>query len=53
MITHPAHADLTSDPSRYDQRLLNSVFYIHPSNMGKQSMMLHNHGVIFSEPPMS
>ena len=46
-------ADLTTELSRYDQRLLNSVFYIHPSNMGKQSMMLHNHGVIFSELPMS
>jgi anti-anti-sigma factor len=46
-------ADLTRDLSYYDQRLLNSVFYLHPSNVGKQSMMLHNHGVIFSELPMS
>jgi len=46
-------ADLTSDLSHYDQRLLNSVFYLHPSNVGKRTMMLHNHAVIFSELPMS
>ena len=46
-------ADLTKDLSSYDQRLLNSVFYLHPSNLGKQHMMLHNHAVIFSELPIS
>jgi len=46
-------ADLTRDLSSYDQRLLNSVFYLHPSNRNKQTMMLHNHGVIFSELPIS
>ena len=46
-------ADLTSGLSHYDQRLLNSVFYLHPSNVGKQTMMLHNHAVIFSKLPIS
>ena len=46
-------ADLISDLSCYDQRLLNSVFYLHPANVGRQTMMLHNHAVIFSELPMS
>jgi anti-anti-sigma factor len=46
-------ADLTRDLSSYDQRLLNLVFYLHPANRGKQSVMLHNHAVIFSELPMS
>ena len=45
-------ADLTSELSDYDQQLLNSVFYLHPSNMGKLTMMLHNHAVIFNQLPM-
>ncbi len=45
--------DLTRDLSSYDQRLLNSVFYLHPSNLGKQDVLLHNHAVIFSELPLS
>jgi len=46
-------ADLTRDLSSYDQRLLHSVFYLHPSNLGKQDLMLHNHAVIFSQLPIS
>lgn len=46
-------ADLTKDLSSYDQRLLHSVFYIHPSNLGKQDLMLHNHAVLFSRLPIS
>lgn len=45
--------DLTSDLSRYDQRLLNSVFYVLPSNVAKQSMMPYNYAVTFDAPPIS
>ncbi len=45
-------ADLSADLSVYDERMLNSVFYLHPANIGSKTMLLHNHGVIFTELPM-
>jgi len=45
-------ADLTVDLSAYDEEQLNSVFYMHPANVGGKTELLHNHGVIFTELPM-
>ena len=40
------------DLSFYDSDELNSVFYLHPGNVGEKTELLHNHAVIFSELPM-
>lgn len=45
--------DLTSDLSSYDNELFNLVFYLHPSNIGAKTELLHNHAVIFKKIPIS
>lgn len=44
--------DLTSDLSAYDKELFNLVFYLHPSNVGGKTELLHNHAVIFKKVDM-
>jgi len=39
--------DLSGDLPSFGQQKLDSLFYLHPANIGDRSMMLHNHGVIF------
>lgn len=44
--------DLTSDISSFfDEKVLDSVFYIHPKNTENKKMLLHNHGAIFKHIP--
>lgn len=44
--------DLGADLSQFDQEMFNRVFYLHPSNIGGKTELLHNHAVIFQNIPM-
>jgi len=44
--------DLKADLSGHDPELLDRVFYLHPANTANRTMLLHNHGVIFTEVAM-
>ncbi|MCX6000695.1 MAG: STAS domain-containing protein [Chloroflexi bacterium] len=43
--------DLTADMSAFEREKLDSLFYLHPANIGQKTMLLHNHGVIFESLP--
>lgn len=45
-------ADLTADLSSFDPEMFNKVFYLHPSNRGGKTELLHNHVVVFRKIPM-
>lgn len=44
--------DLTADLSGYDPEMFHKVFYLHPSNRGQKTELLHNHAVVFHKMPM-
>lgn len=44
--------DLTSDLGGLDREVLDSLFWLHPANVGTQTALLHNHAVVFSKLPM-
>ncbi|NQT47964.1 MAG: STAS domain-containing protein [Chloroflexi bacterium] len=51
MVTFGMGIDLTSDLSAFNKGKLDSLFYLHPANVGDKKMLLHNHGVIFENLP--
>jgi anti-anti-sigma factor len=39
--------NLGDELSGFDKKYLDNIFYINPANVGSNTMMLHNHGVVF------
>lgn len=52
MVSFGVGVDLESDLSSFDEKVLGSLFYIHPANIGNQKMLLHNHAVVFKHMPI-
>jgi len=51
MVSFGMGIDLRSDLSAFERDKLDSLFYLHPANVGDRTMLLHNHGVIFEHLP--
>ncbi|MGC9444051.1 MAG: STAS domain-containing protein [Candidatus Methanospirareceae archaeon] len=51
MVSFGVGLDLQTELSGYDQDGINSLFYLHPANIGTRKLLLHNHGVIFRHIP--
>lgn len=52
MVSFGVGVDLESDLSSFDEDVLDSLFYLHPANIGNQKMLLHNHAVVFKHIPL-
>ena len=51
MVSFGIGIDLMSDLSSFDKAALDTLFYLHPGNIGNTKVLLHNHGVIFKHLP--
>jgi anti-anti-sigma factor len=51
MVSFGIGLDLQSDLTSIDRDAINTLFYLHPANVGNKQMLLHNHGVIFKHVP--
>jgi anti-anti-sigma factor len=52
MVSFGVGVDLESDLSSFDEKVLGSLFYLHPANIGDKNMLLHNHAVVFKHLPL-
>jgi anti-anti-sigma factor len=53
MVSFGLGLDLSSDISSFDRDAVDSLFYLHPANVGNKKMLLHNHGVFFKHLPLA
>lgn len=52
MVSFGVGVDLEGDLSSFDEKVLGSLFYMHPANIGNKKMLLHNHAVVFKHVPL-
>lgn len=52
MVSFGVGVDLESDLSSFDEKVLGSLFYLHPANIGNKKLLLHNHAVVFKHVPL-
>jgi hypothetical protein len=52
MVSFGVGVDLESDLSSFDEKVLGSLFYMHPANIGNKKLLLHNHAVVFKHVPL-